>query len=731
MGKRAALFAALVSSVVLFAACDRTTESTTTSVGTSVPSTTIEAPSPTSTTTSRDPGDVAYAFERNLRLDFDLSESIVSLGTVQGDAAAVEALDRLGYFDFAIDVTVDGEATVLLVDGPTNGWEVIVTRTVESAVANDEPLPRDLLRSLGGIETPPVVVAADGSIDPTKERMGAPSAFGRHHAVMPLPVLGPELPEGPLEVGDTWSFPYEATTVEAELVAFEESDLGPVVVIEVRADLAAVQVDPAARSWPGAEGVLSFLDLSPGLARAGAAVMYEPSTAVGTYRLLTDDGTLVASETEWSVVQVVELTATDGTAVAVTELTVSTERELVARDVVSGAQARRILADFHLDGFDDADTIFEFPSYDVEELDAETTSLLTSLIAGVSQELFAGYGSGHLIGAGTEAGVLVVTLGPFVAGEPDFAEVIVEFALGVPRQVSTVAGHDVVAFEWEGEPVVAWSNNTHLVFVAGTLAEAEPVLADLIAEVGYGYRWPVGDCLELSLQLPFAPFGAVFAVHCLAGHTHEVIGSWALPEGPDDPFPTDLGDRVSTLCGQAFFDHFGRLPSESTLGLITYLPDEIEWAEGDRYAACLAHEVDESGDHPVSVRLSTEPGAYAFDPEVGDCLVAFSDVGPCDSRHVWEVVGIAELDAAADAPYPGADAVAAEIDSVCEELRDAYGIVEGEGIVEVTGFIDPFEWSKGKRTAVCRAFVVLEDFIVDIRGSLQGGWTVVGDESSS
>ncbi|MDH3307040.1 MAG: septum formation family protein [Acidimicrobiia bacterium] len=738
----------VVAAGLFLVGCTRTTSDSTPDVS---------APPPTAgaTTTTSMVSDLGlvYAFEPNLMMDFDLHEELIELITIEGDPAVVrQVIDPLDVFDGALEVTMDGTSTILLVDGPAGGYEVVRSRQVEVADANGIDLDSDIRRSLSGIDTVPSVVDLDGRVSTTGQ--GAPAPFLGHPSASPLPLLGPVLPEAELVEGLAWSFTHQAAVevaVEATVLSIDGEDQGLVATIGLEAAIGRIEFDPSAGSslWPGAEGLATSLGAHPGwraAQRDDLEVVAEtsPSSASGTYRIRMSDGTLLSSSVVWEVVQTVRFTmqADSGpaTAAITSEILVTTDQTLSGRQVVSQSQARRILRDFERDAFEVAQGVAEVPGLLADNVTEEQIDLLVSIVL-ADETLFAGFGTSLLSGPTDETvAVLTATLAPQAGGEPYLAEVFVAFLLDVPYDLIEVDRQQVVSFQWRDRPVFAWSNNTHLVILVGSEPDVRIVIGSMVKAFGVGEQWSAGDCIDAveSGAIPFAPFGSTQTVHCKAEHSHEVIASVPLPEGPDAPFPDDLSARVSRTCGEAFVERYGRLAPDSTLGLIRYLPDANEWEEGDRYIACVVY-LPEAGGAAGRLydRLVGGPDAFAFEPQVGDCLATFTEVGPCDRRHAFEVVGLARFDEAPDAPYPGVEAVEEYFDDACATILDDYGVGDGEGVVESSAFLEVFEWEQGSRTAPCRAYVLIDidgaegRFQADVRGSIRSGWTVVGEETSS
>lgn len=222
--------------------------------------------------------------------------------------------------------------------------------------------------------------------------------------------------------------------------------------------------------------------------------------------------------------------------------------------------------------------------------------------------------------------------------------------------------------------------------------------------------WAVDTCLDLgtnaAADYPHAPYGEELTVDCGGPHTHEFFFVETLAEGPGAPFPEGLGDRLWAGCHEAFTERMGFPASESTLDVVLYLPDEDEWAAGERYHGCVLHQpgtqvvfrplVGSVFDHPGDYRWEVAPGScYAV---LGVEALAISEPAPCDEIHTFEAIGETELDAQIS-EYPGLVEHAELGDEACEAVLSDAAAPDAEEL-EVFAFAVPApvtaaEWQAG------------------------------------
>lgn len=196
-----------------------------------------------------------------------------------------------------------------------------------------------------------------------------------------------------------------------------------------------------------------------------------------------------------------------------------------------------------------------------------------------------------------------------------------------------------------------------------------------------------------------------------------------------------MGERISAACTEAFVGYVGVVPSLSLLDTILYLPDAEEWAEGERYQACILYQPGPFGVAAELQRSVRGGDGFAWEPETGDCfggdIRSLRATGPlpCEESHTFEVVGIAVHPDAADDPFPGDDELGDFIDGTCADALAGYAegaIAGGEIRVGVLPFAAS-EWDHGLREFPCLAFVRgRPGELFEVQGSFAGEWRILG-----
>lgn len=253
---------------------------------------------------------------------------------------------------------------------------------------------------------------------------------------------------------------------------------------------------------------------------------------------------------------------------------------------------------------------------------------------------------------------------------------------------------------------------------------------------GADYRWGSGDCFDFGrtgdlAELPYAPYGTEALVGCEELHTHEVFHVDVHPESQDDPLPAGFNDRVAEVCSQAFESALGLAWPDSTYSIIRYLPDEQEWADGERYLACVLYRPSQGGtierlDRPAQ---DTDP---AWRTTVGACyagdlgIIRQAPAVDCDQRHVFEVIADDAHPAPAGDPYPGDDELATFMENLCDEALDNYAASASAPIGTLPLFFTSAEWELGYRRVVCVAAATDGDDVFEVAGSFAGEWEIVG-----
>jgi hypothetical protein len=331
-----------------------------------------------------------------------------------------------------------------------------------------------------------------------------------------------------------------------------------------------------------------------------------------------------------------------------------------------------------------------------------------------------------VVGEGDEVVAVAVTMGGEFRGAPYVAEEVSAFLSGSrPTEVS-VGDHTAFRVGIGDEEWLMYNNEAYLFITIGPRSASRRVMRDL-AQTSVPYLWQPGDCLDFADEYdsatPYAPFGEHGLRHCGVTHTHEVIHSEVLPEGPDARFPADLSDRSRITCARAFRDFTGRSELETTLLMTRYLPDRDEWAKGSRYLACIVGVAGPDGEVAVEGRIDGRDPALVFTLEVGTCLFGLFPV-ECDQRHDSEIIAAFDLPDGPDAPLPDVDDLRERLGDRCDEELAAFALGEGPGEIEVFELTDVFgSWELGLRRVYCRAAAFGDDgFRLDITGTFGSGW---------
>jgi hypothetical protein len=315
-------------------------------------------------------------------------------------------------------------------------------------------------------------------------------------------------------------------------------------------------------------------------------------------------------------------------------------------------------------------------------------------------------------------------------GDPGLADAVAAGVAGnlfADPEFVDIEGRSARRLFVDGTAWYFWASNTHLFIGAGETDVVEEVFAELMDVASKEYLWREGDCLgfEDDGELPFAPFGTFELVECESAHSHEVTLSEVLDEGSDDPFPADLDERVDLICGEAFVDHVGAVPRLTTLRPVTYRPDQSEWAEGDRYMACV---VGAPSDGEFTESIESGAAEYERTVLVGDCV---SDNGTvdCGDVHWGEIIAIPTHPGDTGDPYPGDEEIADVVDAECREALAEVATTSGDLPINVQARgLTAFDWGAGSRQFECLAFVTQDGQVPsDVIGSFTGEWRTVGE----
>lgn len=311
------------------------------------------------------------------------------------------------------------------------------------------------------------------------------------------------------------------------------------------------------------------------------------------------------------------------------------------------------------------------------------------------------------------------TLGGFEDSEPERLEIARKPAWRV----------SVDETDW-----ITYVDNTTAFIVGGPQDAALAGIEGLIAASDPAPLWQPGECLFLgeasAASTPYAPFGSDVVVECDTAHSYEVIHSEVLPEGPDAPFPEDLQLRSATVCDTAFRDYVGLYDNESRLSMVRYLPDVDEWAEGDRYLACIVTMPDDLGLPTNRVGVLEAIGEESRISRTAlECYLGSSSAPPvdCDDPHDIQFIGTVDV---VESDYPIGGSALAALDALCSDvLAGLGGGGPGNVVIAATGQPPgPGQWTDGDRTVEC--FASVTDAFGGralIVGGFDEGWVVVGE----
>ena len=256
------------------------------------------------------------------------------------------------------------------------------------------------------------------------------------------------------------------------------------------------------------------------------------------------------------------------------------------------------------------------------------------------------------------------------------------------------------------------------------------------------YLWQAGDCVNLgtdtTAQLPHAPYGSSLVVACEDLHTHEVYFTSMLEEPPGDPYPVALREGLWETCYRQFSSQMGFLASSSTLELILYLPDEAEWAAGERYHACVVYQFASDAEYALAAgSVTSDPESYFWIVPEGACLntdassIRTAPPVACGEEHSFEHIGEAVHTAPEGAPYPGELELLSLFDQTCNSQLVEFASFDVDPLL-VRAFTVPLllpetDWNLGQRSLPCLGFAATVDGILfNMRGSFSDeAWQVL------
>jgi hypothetical protein len=738
--RRRALTAGVFALATIVAACSGggATETSTSTSTTSAATTTTTTLPP-----GLEPQDISYGFSAGNLAKYDYTET----ATVFVEAAPLS--DEILAEDVFLTVTLSGEIRQLSLAGPSDSTYELIgdLQPREGTVAADfggftfsQDLEEWEVEDLVYI-FPPHVFDLLGM--PTGEAGGAPGFFRTTPSPFDVFLMpGPPLSGEEIDVGDTWTtnLSYSALgsiTYRAEIVDEVATDDGyafsveytveaPVLPIELTLDDAFAITGSAATE----EDLASLFPTTSDDAEMSVELTAWDTS--GTFLFEPDGGQILEATMDFSVDETVKWTTEE--AVDSLEMTIgaSFEIELAEAGEASSVERDAMLALFKTDPYELAYAqLYGLWAFDLAYPADEDIEAFFTLIEETRADVFAGFAFADVglldDDSDDSALVVAVTTGGDPRGTPTMAEDLAHYWLGYWPERLYVGDTPVFRFTIDGRQWLIWSDQTHLFLASGRDDIARAVMEALIAR-GEPYLWQTGDCVNFqdgyANASPYAPFGTYGLYHCLDQHTREVIHSEVLPDGPDAPFPDDdLLIYTWETCSRVFYEYVGAHDMETTIDLGMYLPDEDEWARGDRYVACLIEEQDADGTVTVEGRLQGRGEETAVEYRTGTCMMGSFPV-PCDDPHDGEIVGILEYPGESDDPLPDPDVISDHQDDACAQALEDYEAEEGDFDIEVWPMSSLLgEWQFGIREYYCVAYATDEDgWLIDVVGSFTDEW---------
>ncbi len=232
--------------------------------------------------------------------------------------------------------------------------------------------------------------------------------------------------------------------------------------------------------------------------------------------------------------------------------------------------------------------------------------------------------------------------------------------------------------------------------------------------------WQTGDCVYLDPEegLPWAPIALDAVVPCDGPHNGEVLFGDQTATDAETFDEDDVTYQRNYTCDREFEALLGP-QKDRTPSLVTYMPDEDEFARGDRYLACLVRIQTNDGVELFAGKLADRDD-LVWSPEPGTCFgPSLAPEGlECATAHSYEYIGTGETDI--DVWPLSTEAFASACDPLVEALPT--------GPVRIDVFPMgpyPYAFERGDRTIRCMAFASDADGMVDVVGSFSEGWRVV------
>lgn len=362
-------------------------------------------------------------------------------------------------------------------------------------------------------------------------------------------------------------------------------------------------------------------------------------------------------------------------------------------------------------------TVGEQPTlFATDALEAVERWLPEDLVDGLAWQLFVDE---------SDTWVLAVSVIPSLTwrGDPNFVPALIV-------SLSDADAHEVApaiyVTETQGGLILsAWSTGDGFVVATSIVREtATAYLEALATQTSPQQVWEEGACLYIDPQtetLPYAPFPPDIVVPCAGPHTAEVLISLQIGTSLTEFDADAIHYERNYECDKAYTEMFG-LQRDHKPSLITYMPDEDEWSRGDRYLACIVQLETVEGPELVAGPMAQLPD-LSWDPEPGICLdrsFVPDEVG-CTSVHGYQYVGDATV-SFDDWPADGTDAFRA----ACTNLVDDF-VQPGPAEVDVFATdLFPFAFEQGDRSVRCMAFAVEDGQLLNVVGSFDEVWRVIG-----
>lgn len=356
--------------------------------------------------------------------------------------------------------------------------------------------------------------------------------------------------------------------------------------------------------------------------------------------------------------------------------------------------------------------------FEVDALETIKRWLPEELVEGLTWEVFSDR---------DDASVLAVSVIPALTwrGDPNFVPALIATLSNVDAEEISTGIYQTETLS--GLILYAWSTGDGFVIATSIVADsAITYLEALGSESEPQQVWEPGACLYVDPDietLPYAPFPPDIVVPCEGAHNAEVIISRQigtnLAEYDGDAIDYDRNYE----CDKAYNEVFGPQKTHKPT-LVTYMPDADEWNRGDRYLACVVRLETVEGIELIAGPMADTPD-LGWNPEPGECFGrAFApDAVECGSIHGYQYLGDADIPFD-EWPEDGTSV----FQDVCENLRDEF-VGNGPAKVEVfaTGLF-PYAFEQGDRSVRCMAFAIQDGLLIEVVGSFDGVWRVIGSD---